>query len=163
MARDVVYKGKIVNLVLEDGKWEIIQHAPAVGVIVIQDGKMLFVRQLRRAIGAHTLEIPAGLIDAGEEPIEAAHRELAEEARLDGDLELVTRFYSSPGFCDELLYLFRAQNLRPAYGERDEDEDGIELVWMEPQAFLNGLRDGSIDSSGPGAAAAFFALLELGS
>ncbi len=160
MARETIYKGHILNLVKEDGKWEIVEHAPAVGILAVQDGKMMCVRQLRRAAGVHTLEVPAGLIDAGETPIQAAAREFAEEARLAGDLTLLTSFYASPGFTDELIHLFRATNLRPAYGERDEDEAGIELVWIEPEKFLEGVKTGTIHTSGPAVVAALYAMLE---
>jgi ADP-ribose pyrophosphatase len=160
MSRETIFKGHILNLVLEDAKWEIIEHKPAVGILAVQDGKMMCVRQLRRAAGVTTLEVPAGLIDAGETPIQAAAREFAEEARLAGDLELLSGFYSSPGFTDELIHLFKATNLRPAYGERDEDEAGIELVWIEPEKFLEGLKTGAIHSSGPAVVAALYAVLE---
>lgn len=161
MSRETIYKGRIVNLVLEDAKWEIVEHQPAVGILAVQDGRMMCVRQLRRAAGVHTLEVPAGIIDAGESPIQAAAREFAEEARLAGDLELISSFYASPGFTDELIYLFRATNLRTAHGERDEDEDGIELVWIEPERFLEGVKTRTIHSSGPAVVAAMHALLDL--
>jgi len=160
VSRRSIYQGRIVNLVLEDEKWEIIEHEPAVGILAVQDGKMMCVRQLRRAAGVHTLEVPAGIIDAGETAIQAAAREFAEEARLAGDLTLLSSFYASPGFTNEVIHLFRATNLRPAFGERDEDEDGIELVWIEPETFLEGVKTGAIHSSGPGVVAALYAVLE---
>lgn len=161
MARETIYEGRILNLVKEDGKWEIVEHAPAVGILAVQDGKMMCVRQLRRAVGVHTLEVPAGLIDGDETPIQAAAREFAEEARLAGDLTPISSFYASPGFTDELIHLFHATNLRPAHGERDEDEVGIELVWIEPEKFLAGVKNGEIHTSGPAMVAAMYALLEI--
>ena len=74
-----------------------------------------------------------------------------------GDLELLGSFYSSPGFTDEQVFLFVARNLYPAIGTPDDDEQ-IEVVWLEPQALLDGARDGSIKTAGPAVAAAFYAL-----
>ena len=157
MNRRVIHRGRIATFTLEDEKWEIIEHKPAVGVLAVQDGKMLFVRQYRPAIRGHTLEIPAGLVEPGEDTMLAAAREFSEECNLGGELRLLTRFYSSPGFTDEFLTLYEASDLRPVPGTPDADED-IELVWMAPQAFLDGVLDGSILTSGPGVVAALHAL-----
>ncbi|WP_019587772.1 NUDIX hydrolase [Deinococcus apachensis] len=154
----VIYDGHIVRLELLEGKWEIVRHADAVAILALNDsGEMLLVRQRRRAIGTSTVEAPAGLIDAGETPEQAARRELQEEVGLDGDMTLLTRFYSSPGFCDEELYIFEARNLRESRLPQDEDEE-IEVVWMPPQAVLDGLRDGSLVGSATTVAAALYGL-----
>ena len=157
---ETIYQGHIVTLEKQEGKWEVVRHAPAVAILALRDGKMLCVRQLRRAVNAVTLEVPAGLIDEGETPEEAANRELSEEVGMQGDLTLLTRFYSSPGFCDELLYVFRAQNLREAQGTPDDDED-ITVEWHDPHEVLDGLRKGSIQGSATTITATLFALQEL--
>ncbi|WP_189006040.1 NUDIX hydrolase [Deinococcus malanensis] len=157
----VVYQGRIVQLELLDGKWEVVRHADAVAILVLNERKeMLLVRQERRAIGAMTVEAPAGLIDDGETPEQAARRELQEEAGLDGDMTLLTRFYSSPGFCDEQLYVFEARNLRESRLPQDEDEE-IEIVWMAPQKVLDGLRDGTLVGSASTVTAALYATAHL--
>lgn len=157
----VIYDGHIVRLEKLEGKWEVVRHADAVAVLALNGaGEMLLVRQPRRAIGGVTLEAPAGLIDEGETPEQAARRELQEEVGLDGDLELLTRFYSSPGFCDELLYVFAAENLRESKLPHDEDEE-IEVVWMPPGAVLDGLRDGTLLGSASTVAAALYGLQRL--
>ncbi|OLV19992.1 NUDIX domain-containing protein [Deinococcus marmoris] len=156
-----IYDGHILKLELLDNKWEVIRHADAVAVLALNDaGEMLLVRQLRRAVDAHTLEAPAGLIDGEESPEAAARRELQEEAGLDGEMRLLTRFYSSPGFCDEQLYVFQATNLRESRLPQDDDED-IEVVWMAPQKVLDGLREGRIIGSATTLAAALYALQSL--
>ncbi len=153
-----LYNGKILSLELQGGKWEIVRHAPAVAVLLLNDsGEMLCVKQFRRAINDYTLEVPAGLIDPGEEPQAAARRELQEEAGLDAEMTLLTRFYSSPGFCDEELYVFRATKPRESRLEMDDDEE-IEVVWLKPAVLLSGLRGGSLKGSATSVTAALLAL-----
>lgn len=156
--RQYLYKGRILNLVL-DGNYEIVEHAHAVAILVERDGKVLFVRQYRPAIGEATLEIPAGLIDPGEAPEEAAKRELAEEAGLTGDLEYLAGFYLSPGFCDEKLYVFRAKNLQAAYAAPDADED-LTIEWHDPRQVLLAARDGKVEISASAMAGILFYLGE---
>lgn len=144
--RRYLYRGRILNLALEDEHYEIVEHKNAVGIVLIQEGQVLLVRQYRVAIRCETLEIPAGLIEPGESPLEAARRELAEEAQLAADLEPITQAYLSPGFCDEQTYLFRAKNPRPAQGTPDDDEE-ISLEWRRPREFLASVRDGSVTTS----------------
>ena len=157
----VVFDGHLVRLEVLDGKWEVVRHADAVSVLLLNGaGEMLLVRQERRVLGVRTVEAPAGLIDEGETPEAAARRELREEAGLDADMELLTRFYSSPGFCDEQLYVFAATNPRDSRLPMDDDED-IEVLWMPPPAVLDGLRDGTLVGSAPTVVAAQFALARL--
>jgi ADP-ribose pyrophosphatase len=155
--RKTIYTGRVVTLEIEDSKWEIIRHKAAVAILTIQDGKMLMVKQYRPAIENFTLEIPAGLIEDGEDVLTAAAREFAEECSLGGDLKILTCFYSSPGFTDELLHLVHATNLHEAFGTPDEDED-ITLEWIAPKDLIAGALEGSLRTSSPGIAAAFYAL-----
>ncbi|MCA9839148.1 MAG: NUDIX hydrolase [Trueperaceae bacterium] len=143
-----IYQGKILNLKLLDQKWEIVEHAEAVAIVAMNEGKILGVKQHRPAIGATTWEIPAGLIDEGETPEAAAHRELAEETQLKAELELLTQFYTSPGFTNEKIYLFKATKLSPAQGELDEDED-LEPLWLEPKKLWQEIQTGKLASSSP--------------
>ncbi|PYE56292.1 NUDIX hydrolase [Deinococcus yavapaiensis] len=156
-----IYEGHIVKLELLEGKWEAVRHAPAVVILALRDGKMLCVRQQRRVVGADTLEVPAGLIDEGETPEAAARRELSEETNFDGDMTLLTRFYSSPGFCDEELFVFRAENLVDKPGTPDADED-ITVEWHDPSHVLEALRTGREKGSASTITATLFALRELG-
>lgn len=123
---------------------------------------MLGVRQLRRALGTVTWEIPAGLIDAGETPAEAAARELAEEVGLAGTLQPIASFYASPGFTDEKIYLFHATDCRPASGVRDDDEEDLQLEWRDAREVWRSLAAGSEDTSGVTALAVRHLLAGLG-
>jgi ADP-ribose pyrophosphatase len=146
--RDIVYTGRIVTLEIEDGIWEIARHDDAVAVLAVDErGFVLGVRQLRRAVGTSTWELPAGLIDDGERPEQAAARELAEEARLAGTLTPLTRMYVSPGFTDELVHLFRATDLRPDGSGVLDDEEAVEIEWRDPLEVWDEVASGALATS----------------
>ena len=158
----ILYDGHIVRLELQDNKWEIVRHRDAVAILALDDqGRMLCVKQPRRPIDMETVEAPAGLIDEGETTEQAAHRELQEEAGIDGDMRLLTRFYTSPGFCDEEIFLFRATNMRESRLPMDDDEE-IEVRWLPPAEVLAGLKDGSLTGSASTVTAALYAVQEVG-
>lgn len=129
--KKIIYEGKIVTLELKDvilenshlAKREVIKHAPGVA-IVATDGEIVYlVRQFRTAIEKEILEIPAGLANFGEDPLITAHRELQEEIGLDAkNMEFLISFYPSPGFCDEVTYIYLATNLFKSSLPKDEDE-----------------------------------------
>jgi ADP-ribose pyrophosphatase len=134
-----VYRGRIVTLRLKylrgpDGRTrlrEIVEHAPGAAVVALdQAGQVLLVRQPRPAVDADVLELPAGLVDPGEQPIECARRELAEETGFTAErLDPLVSFYTSPGFSNELIHIFVASDLRERRVAADEDEQ-IQLVRM---------------------------------
>jgi ADP-ribose pyrophosphatase len=136
-----IYSGKIVKLRIDEvelanghvTKREVVEHAPAVAVIAVDDeGNIFVVRQFRYAVGKELLEIPAGIMEKGETPEETAKRELREEIGYDARrLEHVASFYSSPGFSDEIIHLFYATELFPSRLDSDEDEI-IEGVTLPP-------------------------------
>jgi 8-oxo-dGTP pyrophosphatase MutT (NUDIX family) len=159
--REVLHRGHIVELVRLDGRWEVAEHQPSVAVLVLEGRQVLGVRQMRPAIGRRTWELPAGLIDAGEEPEQAARRELAEEVGLGGRLELLTAMYTSPGFTDELLYLFEATDLEPAHAQPDEGEE-LELAWLDVRAAWDGVHNGTIATSAPTLVGLAIALARFG-
>lgn len=146
--RKTIYDGHILSLVIQDNKWEIIEHAEAVAVLIMRGREVLGVMQPRPAIAQTTWELPAGLIDEGETPLEAAKRELAEEVQLTGDLELITQFYTSPGFTNEKLYVFEAKNLSEAYAEPDSDEN-IQLSWRNMDEIWEEIKQGKVAASSP--------------
>jgi ADP-ribose pyrophosphatase len=146
--RKIIYEGYILSLIVQDNKWEIVEHAEAVAIVVMRGREILGVLQHRPAINQVTWELPAGLIDKGEKPLEAAKRELAEEVQLSGDLELITQFYTSPGFTNEKLYVFEAKNLSQAYAEPDTDEN-IQLSWRDVDEVWEDIKQGKLASSSP--------------
>lgn len=108
---------------------EIIRHPGSVVIIPVMDGgDIVLVRQYRHAIGRWAWELPAGSLKPGEEIEQAAVRECHEEVGLVAErIERLGAFYPTPGYCDELMHVYRATGLRlPRAGEeahQDEDED----------------------------------------
>jgi ADP-ribose pyrophosphatase len=108
---------------------EVVRHPGAVVVVAVdRERRILLVSQFRYAVGRTLLELPAGTLAEGEQPQACARRELAEET---GHAAAVwtplARFYSAPGFCDEELHCFLAEDLSPTLACADSDER-IEMV-----------------------------------
>jgi ADP-ribose pyrophosphatase len=136
----------------EDGdvaEREIVAHTGAVGVLVLDGGRLWFVRQPREAVGVpDLLEIPAGKLDeAGEDPLTTAKRELAEEIGKQADhWESLGSFYTSPGFTDEEVHLYLATGVSDV-GERPEVEENERIdAEVRPLSDLDALIAESRDS-----------------
>jgi ADP-ribose pyrophosphatase len=104
---------------------EIVEHAPVVAIVPIdEDGDVILVRQYRLAAEEGLLEVPAGLVDEGEDLEAAAQRELQEETGYRADeLRRLGGFFVSPGFCTEFIHIFLATGLIESSLDGDEDED----------------------------------------
>lgn len=102
---------------------EIIEHRGAVGVVCVDGDQIVLVRQYRHATTEELLEIPAGKLEAGEDPQECATRELVEEVGLRPKrLEHLASFYTTPGFSDELFHLYFTDDVTPEPGGADPGE-----------------------------------------
>jgi len=103
---------------------EIVEHNESVGIVPLINHSVVLVTQYRRAAGKTLLEIPAGKIESGETPQQAASRELGEEIGYTGQLRRLTRWYLAPGYDTELMHVFVASRLRKIKrGMLDSDED----------------------------------------
>jgi len=124
---------------------EIIIHPGAVCMIpAADDGKLLFVTQYRHAARKRLLELPAGTLEPGEEPLAAAVRELQEEVGfLPGTTEPLGGFFVAPGYSTEYIHLFVCSNLRASVLPGDEDED-IEVVSLTLDEALAAVESGEI-------------------
>jgi ADP-ribose pyrophosphatase len=153
-----VYDGRVVKLDVDtirtpdDDRMEleIVRHPGAAAVVPLLDGKdaadpsVLLIHQYRYAAGGPIWEIPAGVLEPGEDPETCAHRELREETGAVAErIELLTSVLTTPGFTDEVIHLFVATGIRtgPASTERDE--------FIRPEArpmsrVLQMIRDGEI-------------------
>lgn len=133
-----LYEGRILNLRVDEvevsknkshARREVVEHRPAVAILARDEqGRFLAVRQFRYPVTEDLLEIPAGLMESGEDPLTTAKRELREETGYSADSwKTLTSVYSAPGFSNERLYLFAAWGLHWSPLKQDEDED-IQLV-----------------------------------
>lgn len=132
-----LYSGRIVNLDLDSvrfpddsvGQLEILRHSGASAVVPFldpprdADPRIVLIRQFRHAADGFIWEVPAGRLDAGESPETCARRELEEETGMRaGRLERLTTIYTTPGFTDERIHLFLAEELEPGAEHREADE-----------------------------------------
>ncbi|SER15064.1 ADP-ribose pyrophosphatase [Gracilibacillus ureilyticus] len=134
-----IYDGKVINLQLDEvtlpnGKTssrEIVKHPGAVAVIAVtENNKVIFVKQYRKALEKTLVEIPAGKMEKDEPPELTAVRELEEETGYTTEhLSFVTSFYTSPGFADEIIYLYETNQLKLLEEKKALDEDEfVELL-----------------------------------
>jgi ADP-ribose pyrophosphatase len=131
-ASRVAYRGRLIGLTVE--RWgeherEIVEHPGAVAIVAVDsDGCVALVRQRREAVRQRLLELPAGTLEEGEEPLACARRELAEETGLvGGEWRSAHAFYTAPGFCRERMHLFFAEGVEAGDASPEDDED-LELV-----------------------------------
>ena len=132
VSSEEIYKGKIVHLFcdtvrLPNGKEatrEVIRHVGAAAVVPLTDeGNVILVRQYRYPFAQVMLEIPAGKLDIGEDPIDCAKRELIEETGYDAkELVYLGAFYPSVAMLNEVIHLFLAKNMTLCETNLDEDE-----------------------------------------
>ncbi|WP_446899373.1 NUDIX hydrolase [Clostridium sp. LBM24168] len=131
--KKLIYKGKIIevnmyNVMLPNGKYgsrEIVNHPGGVAILTYKDeNTLIFVEQFRKPFEKTILEIPAGKIESGEEPEICGKRELEEETGYKArSFKYLGKIITSPGFCDEIIYIYEARNLykgRNDIGDKDE-------------------------------------------
>ena len=150
-----IFSGKIISLqvdevLLPNGETatrEIVKHPGAVAVMAIREGKLLVVEQYRKPLEKSQVEIPAGKLEPGEDPTEAALRELEEETGYrTKELLPVCSFYTSPGFADEILHLYAAVELEQGKVNPDEDEF-LEISAITPEEADRYIAEGRISDA----------------
>lgn len=127
---------------------EYIRHQGAVCVVPVTDrNEIIVVRQYRYPIGRVTVEIPAGKLDPGEKPLDAAKRELSEETGVESaDITYIGGLYPSVAYTDEIIHMYMAKNLR--YGKAHTDDDEFLDVQKIPVAeFVEKIMNGEIMDS----------------
>ena len=127
-----VYDGKLFDVTIErwgNNEREIVEHPGAVAIVAVdKDGMVALVRQPREAARKQLLELPAGTLEEGEQPLDSARRELEEETGLTGGTwRELAAFYTTPGFCRERMHLFAAEGVQSGPASPEEDEQ-LELI-----------------------------------
>ena len=124
---------------------DIVEHVGSAIIIPLDErGNVTLIRQYRHAAGDDLLELPAGTLNPGEDPLIGARREVREETGLDADLiREIGSFYLAPGYSTEFMHVYLATGLHPAPLERDEDEF-LEVVQMPVTEVLRKARAGEI-------------------
>jgi ADP-ribose pyrophosphatase len=148
-----IYKGRIVNLNLEtvtlpNGatvELEVIHHPGAAVVVPLKDARtVILIRQYRHAAGGYIYEIPAGKLHPGEDPRECALRELEEEIGYRaGVLELVSSVYTTPGFTDEVIHIYKATQLLQGKQNLGKDEV-LDIAEFPLEKTITMIREGVI-------------------
>ena len=156
LTEDVAWTGRIFNVdrlrvELPDGRVairDVVRHPGAVAVVALtEDGRICLVRQYRTALGRVTVEIPAGKLAPGEDPLECAGRELLEETGMSAEkIAFLTTIASSDGFCDELIHIYMATGLEFSRSDPDADEFiNVDLVPLEE--LVDAVLDGRIEDA----------------
>ena len=153
LSSERAYTGRLFSIDLEtlemDGGVvavrETLRHPGAVCMLPIDaDGNILMVTQYRHAAGRRLLELPAGTLEAGEEPRAAVERELQEEVGMHpGKVQSIGGFYVAPGYTSEYIHLFVCTGLTPSKLDGDEDED-IEVERRTPAEARAAIEAGEI-------------------
>jgi ADP-ribose pyrophosphatase len=156
LQRKTLFEGKVVRLYVDQVRLpngleverEVVRHWGAVGILPLDDdGYVYLVRQYRHATGEDLLEIPAGKLLSGEDPLQCAERELMEEIGYSAEEWVkLNAFYTSPGFSDEMLHLYLARKLRKGTASPEEDEF-LEIIHMQFSEALGMVASGDIKDS----------------
>lgn len=150
-----VFRGRVVELTVDTIREggvtytrEIVHHpGSAVMLPVYPDGTIGLVKQYRHPARKYLLELPAGTLEPPEAPEAGAHRELEEELGVRcGRLEKLTEFFISPGFLEEKMFLFLAQDLTEI-GQRLEEDELIDIVRVTLSQALVMIEDGEIEDA----------------
>ena len=155
-----VFSGRVIKLDIDTvrypdgstGELEMFRHPGASAVLPVlsspdaADPQVLLIRQYRYAADGSIWEVPAGRLDAGEEPLACARRELLEETGATAErFDALTTIHTTPGFCDERIHLFAAHGLQvDETRSRREPDEFVEVVTLPLSRVLGMIRDGEI-------------------
>ena len=151
------YTGKIVSVDLLDielpdgrrAKREVIRHGNAVAILARRpDGKFVFVKQYRKAAEEALVEVIAGGLEPGEDPVEGAKRETAEETGHEvTDIKSLTPVICTPGYCEERIHLYFAELSETPHAQDQDPDENVHPVVLTEAEVEDGIRDGSIFDS----------------
>lgn len=155
-SEEIAFSGSVFNVSrllvqLPDGREatrDVVRHPGAVAVVALtDDGRICLVRQYRTALDRVTVEIPAGKLTPGEDPLACAERELLEETGLTAErMAFLTTIATSDGFCDEFIHLYMATGLSIGESAPDDDEF-INVDLVEVEELIDAVLDGRIEDA----------------
>ncbi len=155
IASEEIHHGRIFDVssytVRESGKTytrEVVHHPGGAGIVALfDDGTIALVRQYRHPTLRYVLEIPAGRLSPPERPEDCAARELEEEIGVTaGSMEKLTEFFTTPGFCEEKLWVYLATDLKTT-AQSLEDDELVEIVRVSFQRAFEMISDGEIEDA----------------
>ncbi|MDO5714471.1 MAG: NUDIX hydrolase [Tissierellia bacterium] len=141
---DKIYEGKILNLRVETvelpdrkySKREIVEHGEVVVVIAVKDEKVILIKHYRKPFDKVFIEVPAGMIEANETPLDAAKREFLEETGMEATtMEYITEACTSPGYTTEKMYFFYTDSFQKI--KESVDDESLEVIELT----LNEMKD----------------------
>jgi len=142
----------LLDIELPDGrkaKREVIRHGNAVAILARRpDGKFVFVKQYRKAAEEALVEVIAGGLEPGEDPVEGAKRETAEETGYDVTrIKFLTTIICTPGYCEERIHLYFAELSETAHAQDLDPDENVHPVVLSEAEVEDGIRNGAIFDS----------------
>jgi len=154
---EIIFKGKVFDLQVDEIEYgsgnkavrEVAVHpGGSVIVPVKDDGKLIMVKQFRYPFQKFMLELPAGKLDKGEDPLNCAERELKEETGYSSNkISKLGAITTTPGFCSEILHIYLAEDLQEGNHNREEGEYGMEMFEFSLDEIEEKIRNGEIIDS----------------
>lgn len=151
---ETLFRGKVFDLQVDHieynsgnpGVREIAIHPGGAVVVPIKDdGRIIFVKQFRYPLQKVLLELPAGKLETGEDPLKCAVRELEEETGYKArEITKLGAIYTTPGFCTEILHIYMAKGLTPGNHNREEGEHGMEVLELTREEIEEKIRNGEL-------------------
>ncbi len=150
----ILYKGKVFDHQVDEIEYEsgnksireiAIHPGGAVIVPIKDDGKIILVKQFRYPLQKTLIELPAGKLDKGEDPLKCAARELEEETGYKAkEIEKLGQIYTAPGYCTEILHIYSAKGLASGNHHREEGEQGMEILELSLDEIEKMIANGEI-------------------
>ena len=152
---NTVFEGKVFDVKVDEIEYngsgnqsfrQVAVHPGGAVVLPLKDdGKIIFITQYRYPHNEVLIELPAGKLEKGEDPFLCASRELAEETGYTSkNITKLGKIYTTPGFCDEILHIYLAQQLIPGDHAREEGEEGMEILELTLEEAEAKIRSGEI-------------------
>jgi ADP-ribose pyrophosphatase len=152
---NIIFHGKVFDVKVDDIEYngtgnkasrQVAVHPGGAVVLPLKkDGKIVFITQYRYPHNQVLLELPAGKLEKGEYPLECASRELTEETGyISNKISKLGKIFTTPGFCDEVLHIYLAEDLISGNHTREEGEEGMEIVELNLDEIEEKIRNGEI-------------------